>query len=119
MAHIVGRNPLSLDEAAVVRAAVSELHPDSAVVLVFINQNTTDYIRMADSKAAILITLLSANLLVLVLVDVDVGAAAGVVAVVGELTAASGASASASAEAVGSKAFSSSPKTPERFCLLS
>jgi Mce-associated membrane protein len=27
--------------AAVVRAAVSELHPDSAVVLVFINQNTT------------------------------------------------------------------------------
>ena len=26
--------------AAVVRAAVSELHPDSAVVLVFINQNT-------------------------------------------------------------------------------
>lgn len=32
----------------------------------FVNQNTTDYIRMADSKAAILITLLSANLLVLV-----------------------------------------------------
>jgi Mce-associated membrane protein len=27
--------------AAVVRAAVSEIHPDSAVVLVFINQNTT------------------------------------------------------------------------------
>jgi len=27
--------------AAVVRAAVSELHPDSAMVLVFINQNTT------------------------------------------------------------------------------
>jgi Mce-associated membrane protein len=27
--------------AAVVRAAVSEMHPDSAVVLVFINQNTT------------------------------------------------------------------------------
>jgi Mce-associated membrane protein len=27
--------------AAVVRAAVAELHPDSAVVLVFINQNTT------------------------------------------------------------------------------
>jgi Mce-associated membrane protein len=27
--------------ASVVRAAVSELHPDSAVVLVFINQNTT------------------------------------------------------------------------------
>jgi Mce-associated membrane protein len=27
--------------AAVVRAAVSELHPDSALVLVFINQNTT------------------------------------------------------------------------------
>jgi Mce-associated membrane protein len=27
--------------AAVVRAAVSDLHPDSAVVLVFINQNTT------------------------------------------------------------------------------
>ena len=26
--------------AAVVRAAVSELHPDSAMVLVFINQNT-------------------------------------------------------------------------------
>jgi Mce-associated membrane protein len=26
--------------AAVVRAAVSEMHPDSAVVLVFINQNT-------------------------------------------------------------------------------
>jgi hypothetical protein len=32
----------------------------------FVNQNTTDYIRMADSKAAILITLLSANVLVLV-----------------------------------------------------
>ena len=27
--------------ASVVRAAVSEMHPDSAVVLVFINQNTT------------------------------------------------------------------------------
>jgi Mce-associated membrane protein len=27
--------------ASVVRAAVSELHPDSAVVLVFVNQNTT------------------------------------------------------------------------------
>lgn len=32
----------------------------------FVNQNTSDYIRLADSKAAILITLLSANLLVLV-----------------------------------------------------
>lgn len=32
----------------------------------FLNQHTTDYIRMADAKAAILITLLSANLLVLV-----------------------------------------------------
>lgn len=32
----------------------------------FVNQNSTDYIRMADQKAAILITLLSANLLVLV-----------------------------------------------------
>ena len=32
----------------------------------FVNQHSTDYIRMADSKAAVLITLLSANLLVLV-----------------------------------------------------
>lgn len=32
----------------------------------FVNQNTTEYLRMADSKAAVLITLLSANLLVLV-----------------------------------------------------
>lgn len=32
----------------------------------FINTHSTDYIRMADQKAAILITLLSANLLVLV-----------------------------------------------------
>jgi hypothetical protein len=32
----------------------------------FLNQHTTDYIRMADAKAAILVTLLSANLLVLV-----------------------------------------------------
>ena len=32
----------------------------------FVNVHTTDYIRMADAKAAILVTLLSANLLVLV-----------------------------------------------------
>lgn len=32
----------------------------------FLNQHTMDYIRMADAKAAVLITLLSANLLVLV-----------------------------------------------------
>lgn len=32
----------------------------------FLNQHTTDYIRLADAKAAVLITLLSANLLVLV-----------------------------------------------------
>lgn len=32
----------------------------------FLNQHTMDYIRLADAKAAILITLLSANLLVLV-----------------------------------------------------
>lgn len=32
----------------------------------FVNVHTTDYIRLADTKAAILVTLLSANLLVLV-----------------------------------------------------
>ena len=32
----------------------------------FVNANTTEYIRMADNKAAVLITLLSANVLVLV-----------------------------------------------------
>jgi Mce-associated membrane protein len=38
--------------AAVVRAAVSEIHPDSAVVLVFINQNTTSKENSDGSFAA-------------------------------------------------------------------
>lgn len=58
--------PLAVDEAA------DQLHVDEYNQTLtfeyarFVNQNTTDYIRMADSKAAVLITLLSANLLVLV-----------------------------------------------------
>jgi Mce-associated membrane protein len=38
--------------AAVVRAAVSELHPDSAVVLVFINQTTTSKVNPDGAFAA-------------------------------------------------------------------
>jgi hypothetical protein len=58
--------PLATDPAA------DQLHVDEYSQTItfeyarFVNQNTTEYIRMADSKAAILITLLSANLLVLV-----------------------------------------------------
>jgi Mce-associated membrane protein len=38
--------------ASVVRSAVSELHPDSAVVLVFINQNTTSKVNPDGAFAA-------------------------------------------------------------------
>lgn len=64
--HLLKTVPISADPAA------DQMHVDEYSQTLtfeyakFINQNTTDYIRMADSKAAILITLLSANLLVLV-----------------------------------------------------
>lgn len=38
--------------AAVLRAAVSELHPDSAVVLLFVNQSTTSSDRTAPTSTA-------------------------------------------------------------------
>ncbi|MDB5101961.1 MAG: hypothetical protein JWM80_6382 [Cyanobacteria bacterium RYN_339] len=64
--RLTATTPLATDPAA------DQLHVDEYNQTItfeyarFVNQNTTEYIRMADSKAAILITLLSANLLVLV-----------------------------------------------------
>ena len=56
----------------VVDPAAEQLHVDEYSQILtfeyarFVNQNTTEFIRMADTKAAVLITLLSANVLVLV-----------------------------------------------------
>jgi Mce-associated membrane protein len=49
--------------AVVVRAAVSELHPDSAVVLVFVNQSTTSADRPEPSltSSSVLVTLTKAD----------------------------------------------------------
>lgn len=64
--RLIATTPLSADPAA------DQLHVDeysqglTFEYARFVNQNTTDYIRLADSKAAMLITLLSANVLVLV-----------------------------------------------------
>ncbi|MDA3640012.1 twin-arginine translocation pathway signal [Mycobacterium xenopi] len=49
--------------AVVVRAAVSEIHPDSAVVLVFVNQSTVSKDRPdpALTSSSVLVTLTKAN----------------------------------------------------------
>ena len=49
--------------AAVVRAAVSEIHPDSAVVLVFLNETTTgkDKPEPLKTPSSVRITLAKAN----------------------------------------------------------
>jgi Mce-associated membrane protein len=49
--------------AVVVRAAVSELHPNSAVVLVFVNQSTVSKDRPEPSltSSSVLVTLTKAN----------------------------------------------------------
>lgn len=69
---VAATTPLTLaPEPAPVAAPVADEAQDRNLMMTFefakfVNVHTTEYIRMADAKAAILVTLLSANLLVLV-----------------------------------------------------
>jgi hypothetical protein len=68
---IAATTPLVAEVAEQIGPAQPESAEDRNLLMTFefakfVNVHTTDYIRMADGKAAILVTLLSANLLVLV-----------------------------------------------------